>query len=189
MFLETQLLEKAKHFLFCLMKAAVHSAAIFLCLPLRAQSLSQSKAVKIFVDADSCPRQAREHILKRAAKLKVIFAANRVIPGFGAEMEICPAGDNAADDRIVELAQSGDLALTRDVPLAKRLVEKDVIVMDDRGRVFTKNNINELLSMRNFMVGLVNNGLEFKRTADYNKKDFKNFADSLDKILSKLSRT
>ncbi len=107
--------------------------------------------MKIFVDADSCPRQAREHILKRAAKLniKVIFAANRVIPGFGAEMEICPAGDNAADDRIVELAQSGDLALTRDVPLAKRLVEKDVAVMDDRGRVFTKNNINELLSMRN----------------------------------------
>ncbi|MDR2964605.1 MAG: DUF188 domain-containing protein [Treponema sp.] len=152
--------------------------------------------MKILVDADSCPKLARELVLRRAAKLKIriIFAANHAIPVWTeeepdkpvAEMEICPNTDNSADDRLVELAEKGDLALTRDVPLAKRLVEKDTFVLDDRGRVFTKNNINELLSLRNFTVGLADNGLEFERTANYSKKDFKTFADSLDRLLTKM---
>ena len=147
--------------------------------------------MKILVDADSCPKAARELILRRAAKLglHLIFAANRQIPVADAPaenltMEICPAGDNSADDRIVELAESGDLAITRDVPLAKRLIERNVMALDDRGRVFTMDNINELLSLRNFMVGLADNGMEIARTANYGKKELKSFADSLDRILT-----
>jgi uncharacterized protein YaiI (UPF0178 family) len=152
--------------------------------------------MKILVDADSCPKPARELILRRAKKLgiHIIFAANRPIPGAaeggenteGAQMEICSEEANSADDRIVELSCAGDLALTRDVPLAKRLVEKDVAVLDDRGRVFTKENINELLSLRNFAVGLADNGMEIIRTASYSKKELKIFADSLDRLLTKL---
>jgi uncharacterized protein YaiI (UPF0178 family) len=145
--------------------------------------------MKVLVDADSCPKPARELILRRAAKLniRIIFAANRPIPNEDlAEMEICDAAQNSADDRLVELAEEGDLALTRDVPLAKRLVEKGVFVLDDRGRVFTKNNINELLSLRNFTVGLADNGLEFERISNYSKKDLKTFADSLDRLLTKI---
>jgi len=162
--------------------------------------------MKILVDADSCPRAARELILRRAAKLKLraIFAANRRLPlandlplvndlraaidaqddTAGIQMEICPTGDNSADDRIVELASGGDLVITRDVPLAKRLVEKNVSVLDDRGRIFTSDNINELLSIRNFTVGLAENGLGAERTASYGKKDLKSFADSLDRTLT-----
>jgi len=147
--------------------------------------------MKILVDADSCPRAARNLVLRRAAKLKLrtIFAANRFIPGAGdiegAEMEICPNRQNSADDRIVELAEKGDLVITRDIPLAKRLVEKEAAVFDDRGRVFTKENINELFSIRNFTVGLAQDGLEIQRTANYGKKELKKFADSLDRILSR----
>jgi len=145
--------------------------------------------MKILVDADSCPKPARDLVLRRAVKLgvRVIFAANRQIPdAAGAQMEICPAGENAADDRIVELSENGDVAVTRDVPLAKRLVEKNINVLDDRGRIFTKNNINEFLSLRNFTVGLAENGMEIERTANYGKKELKTFADSLDRILTKL---
>jgi uncharacterized protein len=145
--------------------------------------------MKILVDADSCPKQARDLVLRRAVKLNIraIFAANRQIPdAAGAQMEICPNGENAADDRIAELSESGDIVVTRDVPLAKRLVEKGVNVLDDRGRIFTKNNINELLSLRNFTVGLAENGMEFERTATYGKKELKTFADSFDRIITKL---
>jgi len=146
--------------------------------------------MKILVDADSCPKAARNLVLRRAEKLKLrtIFAANRFIPGAddtGAEMEICPNKENSADDRIVELAEKGDLVITRDIPLAKRLVEKDAAVFDDRGRIFTKENINELFSIRNFTVGLAQDGIEIQRTANYGKKDLKKFADSLDRILSR----
>jgi len=151
--------------------------------------------MKILLDADSCPKAARDLILRRAAQLdlRVIFAANRLIPseieiaGIKkiAQMEICSDAENAADDRIVELAQDGDLAITRDIPLAKRLVEKNVSVLDDRGRIFTANNINEILSLRNFTVNLAENGLEFDRIANYGKKEMKSFADSLDRVLTK----
>jgi uncharacterized protein YaiI (UPF0178 family) len=101
-------------------------------------------------------------------------------------MEICPPTENAADNRIVELAEKGDLVICRDIPLAKRLVEKDVAVIDDRGRIFTRENIGELLSLRNFMVGLAENGLGIERSAGYGKRELKTFADSLDRLLAKL---
>ena len=153
--------------------------------------------MKILLDADSCPKAARDLILKRAAKLNlvVIFAANHLIPSEienagikkAAQMEICSAAENSADDRIVELSEQGDLAITRDIPLAKRLIDKSVFVIDDRGRVFTANNINEILSLRNFTVGLAESGLEFDRIANYGKKELKSFADSLDRVLTQIN--
>jgi uncharacterized protein YaiI (UPF0178 family) len=149
--------------------------------------------VKILVDADSCPRPARELILRAAARtgIRTIFAANRRIPGIGAgtaEMEICPEGEGAADDRIVELAEPGDLAVTRDVPLASRLVEASIAVIDDHGRTYTRENIRERLSLRNFTVGLAENGLEIERSRSYGGKELKAMADSLDRILTRLAR-
>ena len=149
--------------------------------------------MKILVDADSCPREARELTLNTARRrgIQAVFAANRPIPEIGGEnitMEICPPEDNAADNRIVELAEPGDLAISRDLALAKRLLEKDVAVIDDRGRVFSRNTINELLSLRDFVVGLAENGLGVERIASYGKKERKSFADSLDRQLVKLLR-
>ena len=151
--------------------------------------------MKILVDADSCPKAARELVLRRAAKLKIktIFAANRPIPTADGcadvEMEICTQNENSADDRIVELAEPGDLVISRDIPLAKRLVEKSITVIDDRGRVFTRENINEALSMRNFMVGLAENGMGMERKKNYGKKELKTFADSLDRLLARHGKT
>ncbi|MCL1930568.1 MAG: DUF188 domain-containing protein [Treponema sp.] len=149
--------------------------------------------MKILVDADSCPQDARELLLKTARRRRIpaVFAANRPIPGIGGEnivMEICPPGDNAADNRIVELAESGDLAISRDLALAKRLLEKEVVVIDDRGRVFSRDSINELLSLRDFVVGLAENGMGVERIAGYGTKERKAFADSLDRQLVKLLR-
>jgi uncharacterized protein YaiI (UPF0178 family) len=153
--------------------------------------------VKILVDADSCPRPARELIVKTAARRRVmaIFAANRPIPGIAgtdgegfARMELCPAGEGAADDRIVEMAEPGDLAVTRDIPLASRLVEASIMVIDDRGRAYTGENIRERLSLRDFMVGLAENGLGAERIASYGKKELKSFADGLDRVLARLTK-
>jgi uncharacterized protein YaiI (UPF0178 family) len=155
--------------------------------------------MKILVDADSCPRPARELILKTAARrgIESIFAANRPIPNIGgprgaggefARMELCPAGEGAADNRIAELAEPGDLAVTRDIPLAARLVEASILVIDDRGQVYTRENIRERLSLRDFAVDLAENGLGTERIASYGKKELKAFADGLDRVLVKLAR-
>jgi uncharacterized protein YaiI (UPF0178 family) len=112
--------------------------------------------------------------------------ANAGIGGSYAVMELCPAGEGAADDRIVALAAPGDLGVTRDIPLASRLVEASVLVIDDRGRTYTRENIRERLSLRDFKVGLAENGLETERYAVYGKRELKTFADALDRALTKL---
>lgn len=148
--------------------------------------------MKIFVDADSCPAAAREIVLRAAARrgIAAFFAANRPIPGIGgrAEMLVCPASEGAADNRITDLARPGDLAVTRDVPLAARLVSAGISALDDRGRVYTADSIGERLSLRNFTVGLAESGLEYERTKSYGKRELKTFADSLDRLLVKLTR-
>ena len=159
--------------------------------------------MQILVDADSCPREARELVLRFSARLgiKTIFAANRPIPGIPSpkegnqsafeeyvKMELCSKEEGAADDRIIALAIPGDLALTRDLPLAERLVEAGVTVLDDRGRIFTKENIRQLRSLRDFTVGLANNGMEYERTSSYGKKELNSLANSLDKEITRLTK-
>jgi len=159
--------------------------------------------MQILVDADSCPRAAREMIMRFSSRLgiKSVFAANRPIPGLPepvesqnqtvhepAIFELCPPGEGAADRRILELAKSGDLAITRDLPLAEQLVDAGVTVLDDRGRAFTKENIREYRSIRDFTVGLADNGMDFDRTPSYGKKELSSLANSLDRELSRLSR-
>ncbi len=150
--------------------------------------------MKIFVDADSCPKPVRDAVLRAAKRTgtAVVFAANRPIPGTegeGITMAVCPGGEGAADDYIVLHAEKGDLAITRDIPLASRLVEHAIAVMDDRGRIYTRENIRERLSIRDFMVGLAENGLEFERINSYGKKELKQFSDGFDKTLTKLMRS
>ncbi|MDR2486063.1 MAG: DUF188 domain-containing protein [Treponema sp.] len=149
--------------------------------------------MKIFVDADSCPRPAREAVLRASARtgVQAVFAANRPIPGITGDtvmMEICPCEEGAADNRILQSARPGDLVLTRDIPLANRLVEAAIAVLDDRGQVYTKENIRARLSLRDFMVALAENGLGGPRAASYGKRELKAFADSFDRILSRLIR-
>jgi len=157
--------------------------------------------MQIFVDADSCPRSAREMILRFSSRLgiKSVFAANHSIPGLPkpnenqaafetAFFELCPQGEGEADRRILALAKSGDLVITRDLPLAEQLVDAGITVLDDRGRAFTKENIREARSIRDFTVGLANNGLDFDRIPSYGKKELSSLANSLDRELTRLSR-
>jgi uncharacterized protein YaiI (UPF0178 family) len=63
-----------------------------------------------------------------------------------------------------------------------------VAVLDDRGRVYTRENIRERLSLRNFMVDLAEQGLAPERTAHYGGRELKAFTDSLDRLLTRLLR-
>jgi uncharacterized protein YaiI (UPF0178 family) len=153
--------------------------------------------VKLLVDADSCPAATRAIIQKRAAKenIPLHFAANRPIPfdrpyhplvetGLFV-MEVCPVEKNAADDRIAALAQEGDIAITRDIPLAFRLVEKNVHTLDDRGRIFTLDNVRYYLSLRNFNIAIAG---RTERAVSYGGKEKKTFADSFDRIITSVSQ-
>ncbi len=110
---------------------------------------------KIIVDADNCSRAVKLLLEKISAENKIglVYAANRNIP-FSSEnqlyrMQVCPESKDAADDWIVENAGHDDIVVTRDILLAKRLVDKDISALNDMGRAFTKENIDYLVEERN----------------------------------------
>jgi uncharacterized protein YaiI (UPF0178 family) len=149
--------------------------------------------VKILVDADSCPVLVRETVRRASSRtgIRAVFAANRQIPGIDGgttAMELCPPGEDSADNRIIALAEGGDLAITRDIALAARLVEAAITVIDDRGRVFDRENIRECLSLKDFMAGIAEYGLGSGRGGSYGQKELKTFANTFDRILSRLIR-
>ena len=148
------------------------------------------KENRIWIDADSCPVPVRNHCVKTAAKLDltIFFVANKQIPcDFSPyEMIICKNEKDAADSYILEHASENDLVITRDIVFADRLVKKNIPAINDRGTAFTKENIKDLLSDRDFDFALFQAGV-VKRTKDgYDKKDFEKFANCFDRVLHKL---
>ncbi|MBT3272496.1 MAG: YaiI/YqxD family protein [Spirochaetales bacterium] len=145
----------------------------------------------IWVDADSCPKAVREIIMRAANRRKVaaIFVADRILPLQKSKYVsdiIVESDTNSADSRIVSEAEIGDLAVTRDVPLASELVKKGVTAVNDRGTVYSANNIGERLSMRNFMYDLRESGIQVERHRPATPKDIASFSNSFDRELTRL---
>ena len=145
----------------------------------------------IWVDADSCPVRVREIICKASLRLSVIavFVANRLIPVASHELInfVVTSGDEqSADNYIIEHSKKGDLVITRDIPLAATLVELGIAVINDRGVLFTPDNVRERLSMRDFMYEVRSNGLMTDKMGAFSKKDLQNFSNTFDSVLTKL---
>lgn len=146
----------------------------------------------IWIDADSCPLPVRNWVIDiaKAKALNVNFVANREIPhpknDAHFKMFVCEKTEGAADDFIFSNASGNDIVVTRDIPFAARLVEKGIFVMNDRGTVFTKDNIAERLSERNFNLNLAMIGLSGNSTRHYGPKELKKFADCFERKTSQL---
>jgi uncharacterized protein YaiI (UPF0178 family) len=146
--------------------------------------------MRIWVDADAAPRDVKE-ILYRAAKrleLETVLVANQSMgtPRHNPYVSavLVRGGPDVADRHIVEHAAPGDLAITADIPLAADLVEKEVIVLDPRGDLYTAENVRERLSIRDFMDSLRGAGVETGGAKPYGKKEKQAFAASLDRVLT-----
>jgi uncharacterized protein YaiI (UPF0178 family) len=148
----------------------------------------------LHIDGDSCPRNVRELAAKAGKRegVPVVCYANRPIPfdpAWPVEMVIVEKTEGAADRALVNRAVPGDLALTRDIPLAADLVEAGVSVLNDRGALYTRENIRERLSVRNFMADLNAVGLKPESTKVYGKKEWDEFVRTFDREYMKLVRS
>lgn len=146
--------------------------------------------MKIWTDADACPTVIKE-ILYRAAERLGIFltlVANqslRVPPSeFIATIQV-PGGFDVADEKIVELVQPGDLVITADIPLASFVIEKDAYALNPRGEFYSRDNIAQRLTMRNFMEELRNQGEVTGGPPPFGPKNQQAFANQLDRFLQK----
>jgi hypothetical protein len=104
-------------------------------------------------------------------------------------MVIVESTEGAADRALAARAVPRDLALTRDIPLAAQLVEAGIAVVNDRGALYTQENIRERLSVRNFMMDLGASGLRPESTAQYGKKEWDEFVRTFDREFMRLVRS
>lgn len=147
----------------------------------------------IWVDADACPTVIKE-ILYRAAnrcQQPLTLVANqmlRVPPSTWIRALQVPAGFDVADARIVEAVSAGDLVITADVPLAAQVVAKGAYVLEPRGGFLGSDNIQERLTLRNFMEDLRNSGVETGGPAPFSAADRQAFAKRLDGFLARVAR-
>lgn len=145
----------------------------------------------IYIDADSCPSQARNIVLKAGIRLNlpVVFVANREIPfsqqGGSFSMVVVEKKDGAADDYIVEHATEKDLVITRDIPLAQRLNQKQCTAINDRGTLFDQENIKRMLKQRELSMMCESLGLHSgNKISTYSANDVHKFASTLEKALA-----
>jgi len=143
----------------------------------------------ILVDADACPNVIKD-ILFRAANrvgVRLTLIANRPLK-IPASPHIrlvqVPSGFDQADNRIAQLIAPGDLVITADIPLAADVIAKGGLALNPRGELYTKDNVRELLTLRNFMDELRSSGVDTGGPAALNKSDRQRFANQLDRLLA-----
>lgn len=149
--------------------------------------------MRVWIDADACPRAAKDQVVKFALKrrFEVVMVAGQALakPAFSCvRLVVVPSGPDAADDYLVEHAQPGELVICSDVPLADRLVKKGVAALDPRGREFDERNMADKLAVRNLFAELREQGQMGGGQAAYGERDKQAFANALDRILTHLSR-
>lgn len=139
--------------------------------------------IKIYVDGDGCPVKNEIFRVARRYGLQVYVVANSrmTIPQEDLIKLVIVKGQfDAADDWIVEHAKENDIAVSADIPLAARCLERGVRVLDPKGRVFTSDAIGNALANRELMAFLRDMGNITGGPAPFEKRDRSRFLQRLD---------
>lgn len=164
-------------------------------IPIREKKIVLTRAIKedlaVFFVADRDLPDVREAIKNHKDKLRAPFRGVlekdeiRKIDST-IRMIIVESGENSADDRIVEMIEAGDLLISHDVPLSFRSIEKGAVALDDRGEIYTKENIRERMSQREYMMAFREMGINEEKQRRLKEGDYQKFANSFDFLLNRL---
>ena len=145
------------------------------------RGMSEAVPMRVWIDADACPRAAKDQVIKFAPQAQVRGAAGRraepVKPAFACvRLIVVPSGPDAADDHLVEHAEPGDRDLQRRAT-GRPAGEEGVAALDPRGREFDERNMGERLAVRNLFTDLRDQGQGGGQAA-YGERDRQAFANA-----------
>jgi uncharacterized protein YaiI (UPF0178 family) len=151
--------------------------------------MPKQKPNTIWIDGDACPKAVKEIVFKsgRRLSIRVVLVANsyQTIPYSELiQLVVVAKGEDVADQHIIDQVEVHDLVITADIPLAAKIVEKQATALNPRGEIYTEKNIGGILSMRNFMKELRDEGTVTSGPPPFKPKDAQQFANSLNKLLS-----
>ena len=153
--------------------------------------MTLNKQSEIFVDADACPVKDEVYRVARRYGLKVFVISNggvRVPADPLIEMVVVEAGPDVADDWIVARAESGDIVITADIPLAHRCLQAGAEAIGPTGRAFTLNSIGAAMAQRGLMEHLRSTGEITGGPKPFGPSDRSRFLSALDEAVNRVKR-
>ncbi|PXA70234.1 YaiI/YqxD family protein [Vibrio sp. 11986-1-5] len=146
--------------------------------------------MKIWVDADACPKVIRETLIRAAERTGVecTFVANHQIPLPKRSNIIAlqvPSGFDIADNEIVKRVEKGDLVITSDIPLADEVITKGALALSSRGELFTTETIKARLNIRDFLDTMRSSGIQTGGPNALSQTERREFANYLDRWLTR----
>jgi hypothetical protein len=147
-------------------------------------------APRVWIDGDSVAREARRLVERHAGARGydvVIVSDRRIRPASQERVEtvVLEPREEAVDRYLLDHVSPGELVITRDIPLAESLLQRGVLVLNDRGEEFTAENIGKRRSERDMMLLLRESGVVSSGGVRYGKKELKGFADAFDRLVTK----
>jgi uncharacterized protein len=150
--------------------------------------------MQIWVDADACPSVIKELLFRAADRwsISLTLVANQPLhtpPSPYIRAVRVPAGFDVVDKTIAQHVHAGDLVVTADVPLAAEVVDKGAQALNPRGELYTRNNIQERLTIRNLLNELRSSGIDTGGPSPFGQSDRQAFANQLDRFLTEYRKT
>jgi len=147
--------------------------------------------IRILVDADACP--VKDEIYKVAWRrgVPVMVVSNqriRVPEHELIERVVVSDKFDAADDWIVESADTTTVVITGDILLADRCLKKGATVIGPNGKPFTSASIGGAIATRAIMADLRAGAGMTGGPAPFAKADRSRFLQALDEALVRLGR-
>ncbi len=139
----------------------------------------------ILVDADACPVIDITIKVAKQFGLPVILICDtsHYMERDGAETITVSKGSDAVDFVLVNRVQQGDIVVTQDYGLAAMVLAKKGFPIDQNGRIYSSENIDQLLFSRHLAKKIRQAGGRTKGPKKRQKEADVNFKESLKKLI------
>ena len=145
--------------------------------------------MKVYVDADACP--VKNIIIQEAGKKEIPVILVTSISHFSlheypdwVETVYVDTGADAADYRIMKLAEKGDMVITQDYGIGSLALAKGCHVLHHKGFAYTNPNIDQLLQSRYLSAKERRSGKHSKGPKALTEEDREKFLELFQKYLS-----
>ena len=145
--------------------------------------------MKVIIDADACP--VKDIVIKETKDENIEVVLVSSLSHFSSkELDshvrtiYVDAGPDAADYKIVQLAEAGDVIVTQDYGLASLLLSKGCTVLHHTGFEYNKMNMDYLLETRHMSSVIRRGGGRTKGPKALSQEDKNSFLKAFQEVLA-----
>ena len=145
--------------------------------------------VSLFVDADACP--VKQEVIRVAERYNIetfIVSNGGIRPSRNPLVKYVyvAEGLDEADNWIESRCDDNSIVISDDIPLSKKCILLDAIVINFRGKILDKENIGAIEASRNLLTSLREaNNPHLLNQKSFSKMDKAAFLQSLDQLIKK----